>query len=150
MSHHPESIDKSTPASRACPVCGGNEAAEIHRHRFVLFDGHPLAGECVTAVCERCGMGFNRATAPEEAYRRHYTELSKYATSVSPLAGAGRFAVLADIIARQCPDRSLPASRSRRAYTPRTRASRQRISSWEQTKCDGRAGKNLNCPKEIP
>jgi len=105
MNHHPEPTGKPASAGRACPVCGGNEAREIHRHRPILFDGHPLAGECVTAACGRCGMAFNRAAAPEEAYRRYYAELSKYAVSSPPVAGADRFAVLAGIIARLCPDR---------------------------------------------
>lgn len=92
-------------AQRPCPVCGSESSLILHRHEHILFDGHPLAGICSTAVCEGCGMGFNCTTAPVAAYAQHYGGLSKYATSFSPLAGAARFSGIVDIIERLNPNR---------------------------------------------
>jgi SAM-dependent methyltransferase len=90
---------------RPCPVCSGIEAEAIHEHTFILFDGHPLSGKCVTVICRKCGLGFNQQVPPVEAYAAHYTELSKYATSFSPMVGADKFAKLADILTRIFPNK---------------------------------------------
>jgi len=88
---------------RSCPVCGNADADVLHRLRLVLFDDHPLAHDCVTAVCLNCGMGFNHETLPPEAYNRYYAELSKYVVSTSATAPIPRLPECADILARLIP-----------------------------------------------
>jgi SAM-dependent methyltransferase len=72
----------------------------------VLFEGHPLSGECETAVCRSCGLGYNRRPATAAAYAAHYSALSKYGTAFSPLAGADKFTRLTDIFRELCPNRA--------------------------------------------
>jgi SAM-dependent methyltransferase len=88
---------------RSCPVCGNTDADVLHRLRLALFDDHPLAHDCVTAVCLNCGMGFNRETLPPEAYNRYYVKLSKYVVSTSATAPVPRLPECADILARLIP-----------------------------------------------
>jgi SAM-dependent methyltransferase len=92
---------------RHCPICLGSIVKEIHRHRFVLFEDHPLAGDCVTVICQNCGMAFNQATASSEAYVSYYTSLSKYINPASFKILEPRFIKLADIFSTICPDRNL-------------------------------------------
>jgi SAM-dependent methyltransferase len=73
---------------------------------LILFEDHPLSGECETVVCKTCGLGFNQRPSTAEAYVAHYAALSKYATSFSPLANADKFSRLADIFIDLYPNRS--------------------------------------------
>jgi 2-polyprenyl-3-methyl-5-hydroxy-6-metoxy-1,4-benzoquinol methylase len=92
--------------SRRCPVCSGSESEELHRHRFVLFDNHPLAGDCVTVICQNCGMVFNQNAAPANAYVSYYALLSKYASLPAP-SEESKFNKLVDIFSSLCPDKNL-------------------------------------------
>ncbi|MDR2302280.1 MAG: class I SAM-dependent methyltransferase [Deltaproteobacteria bacterium] len=94
-------------AVRSCPVCSCLEVEELHRHRFVLFDGHPLAGDCSTVICKNCSMAFNQTTAPAEVYDSYYASLSKYAISFSPPSGESRFTKTAKLFSALCPDKNL-------------------------------------------
>lgn len=71
--------------------------------RLVLFDDHPLAADYVTAVCLRCGMGFNRETPPSENYDHYYAEFSKYLTNTSAGAPVPRLPECAEILSRIIP-----------------------------------------------
>jgi len=84
-------------------VCGGKDADELHRLHLTLFDDHPLAHDCVTAICLSCGMGFNRETPPAEAYIRYYSELSKYVVSTSATTPLPRLPECAEMLARLLP-----------------------------------------------
>lgn len=88
---------------RSCPVCGSPDANELHRLRLVLFDDHPLAHDYVTAVCRKCGMGFNRETMPAENYDCYYTELSKYVANTSATAAIPRLPECAEILSLLIP-----------------------------------------------
>jgi len=90
----------NTMSKRPCPVCGHGEADELHRLNLVLFDNHPLSNVCVTAVCSQCGMAFNCATPPSEAYNRYYSELSKYVVSTSAKAPMPRLPECAEMLSR--------------------------------------------------
>jgi SAM-dependent methyltransferase len=83
--------------SRPCPICNSLEFEEIHRHTFILFENHPLSGECITVICSKCGLGFNKNTTNEENYHKYYIELSKYVTFYSPQADSNKFNNLANI-----------------------------------------------------
>lgn len=93
----------NTIPNRPCPVCGSLEADTLDRLRLVLFDDHPLAHDCVTAVCLNCGMGFNREILPQENYWKYYTEMSKYVVSTSATAPVPRLPECAEILSRLLP-----------------------------------------------
>ncbi|MEI6209097.1 MAG: methyltransferase domain-containing protein [Desulfuromonadales bacterium] len=88
---------------RPCPVCGSVDADTLHRLRLVLFDNHPLDHDCVTVVCNYCGMGFNRETLQPEAYNRYYAELSKYLVSTSATSPVPRLPECTEILANLLP-----------------------------------------------
>ena len=90
-------------SKRSCPLCGGNEAEELHRLKLSLFEGHPLAGDCVTVVCRTCGMAYSGETLSPEAYERYYAELSKYTVSTSAKAPVPRLPECAEIFERLFP-----------------------------------------------
>lgn len=90
---------------RPCPVCGGTESETIYQHTFVLFEDHPLFTEHRFGICSCCGMGFNQTVATADVYVTYYKELSKYATSCSPMAGADKFSKLADNVTRIFPNK---------------------------------------------
>lgn len=91
---------------RSCPVCENVQVSLLHRHTPVLFDNHPLAGECVTVVCAHCGFVFNGATHALRSYERYYADLSKYSSSPSSDSYAKKYSLLSDVFMNVFPDRN--------------------------------------------
>jgi len=63
---------------RNCPICGGAEVVILHRQKFALLEGHPLADGYDVVCCVRCGFVYADTTATKEDYERFYAEFSKY------------------------------------------------------------------------
>jgi SAM-dependent methyltransferase len=68
---------------RPCPVCGARAGEALHRRRFVLPDGHPLAGGYTVVTCRDCGAAYATPLPPQEAYERFYRDASKYADAAT-------------------------------------------------------------------
>lgn len=79
----------------------------LHRHHFVLFDQHPLSGECIVAVCSNCGLAFNDTTHNARTYERYYAELSKYISPLPPSEHARTFSAVADAFEAKFPDKNV-------------------------------------------
>ena len=73
---------------RACPICASTQVAVLHTQRYGLFDDSALPRETTIVRCDTCGMVYARSDACAEAYRAHYTQHSKYDTSVAA-SGSG-------------------------------------------------------------
>jgi SAM-dependent methyltransferase len=65
-------------ALRACPVCGCCEIESLHTQRFVLEEGHPLAGGYDVARCQICGFVYANVAATQADYDAFYSQFSKY------------------------------------------------------------------------
>jgi SAM-dependent methyltransferase len=96
---------------RACPVCDGGEAERLHHQRFVLAEGHPLAGGYDVVVCGACGFVYADVQATQAEYDAFYTQFSKYddathgtGSGESP-KDAQRLDEMAEIVAAALPSR---------------------------------------------
>jgi 2-polyprenyl-3-methyl-5-hydroxy-6-metoxy-1,4-benzoquinol methylase len=65
-------------ACRACPVCDGREVERLHTQRFVLAEGHPLAGGYDVVHCDACGFVYADVQATQAEYDAFYSRFSKY------------------------------------------------------------------------
>jgi len=97
-------------ARRACPVCAGTAVTYLHRQRFVLADGHPLAAGYDVACCRGCGFVYADVAATQADYDAFYAAQSKYADPASTGSGEApydreRLAATAATIAGALPDR---------------------------------------------
>lgn len=63
---------------RNCPICKDAEVEILHRQKFALPEGHPLADGYDVVCCVRCGFVYADTTATQEDYERFYAEFSKY------------------------------------------------------------------------
>lgn len=68
---------------RPCPVCGARAGEPLHHRRFVLPDGHPLAGGYTVVTCRACGAAYATPLPPQAAYDRFYRDASKYADAAT-------------------------------------------------------------------
>jgi 2-polyprenyl-3-methyl-5-hydroxy-6-metoxy-1,4-benzoquinol methylase len=75
-------------AQRPCPICDHRHVDPLHEQRFVLPDGHPLAGGYAVVCCASCGAVFADTAVSQAAYDAYYAELSKYEDTTTT-TGAG-------------------------------------------------------------
>ena len=68
---------------RPCPVCGARAGEVLHHRRFVLPDGHPLAGGYTVVTCRECDAAYATPLPPQEAYDRFYRDTSRYADAAT-------------------------------------------------------------------
>ncbi len=94
-----------SPQYRPCPVCGGTGFCEAYRRLHVLFDGHPLAGECMVGMCSGCGTVFDRRAIDASDLAAYYAILPKYCPT--HVRGDPYYEEIAMVIERLAPDRSL-------------------------------------------
>lgn len=74
-------------------MCDAHAGEAVHRRRFVLFDGHPLASGYTVVTCRNCGAAYATPLPPQEAFERFYRDASKYADAAT---GTGSGAQLWD------------------------------------------------------
>src|ERR1017187_8042997 len=99
-------------ACRPCPVCDGGEVERLHTQKFVLADGHPLAGGYDVVLCGACGFVYADVHATQADYDAFYAKFSKYddathgtGSGLSPEDGQ-RLDEMAEIVAGAQPSRN--------------------------------------------
>lgn len=75
--------------SRRCVVCEAGEGWVLHRQRFVLPEGHPLAAGYEVVCCANCGFAFADTAVPQSAYDEFYARFSKYDDASISTGGGG-------------------------------------------------------------
>jgi len=65
-------------ATRPCPICGEARCEALHRQKFVLPEGHPLAAGYAVVCCTHCGFVYADTTVGQADYDRFYAQFSKY------------------------------------------------------------------------
>jgi SAM-dependent methyltransferase len=65
-------------ALRNCPICEEIYCEVLHTQKFVLPDGHPLAGGYDVVCCEHCGFVYADTVATQKDYECFYSKFSKY------------------------------------------------------------------------
>ena len=97
---------------RSCPVCGHARCEILRKQRFVLPDGHPLAGGYAVVCCDLCGFVYAGTAVSQDDYDRFYREHSKYEDTTTSTGGGDtpwddvRLHETARCIAEFLPDRA--------------------------------------------
>ena len=97
-------------ALRNCPICEEIYCKVLHTQKFVLPEGHPLAGGYDVVCCEHCGFVYADTVATQKDYECFYAKFSKYEDNKTSSGGgdtpwdAKRFEDTALHIGRFLPD----------------------------------------------
>jgi SAM-dependent methyltransferase len=65
-------------AKRPCPICDANQVAWLHKQRFELPAGHPLAAGYDVVQCAACNFVYADTTVSQADYDQFYAQHSKY------------------------------------------------------------------------
>ena len=63
---------------RNCPICQKINCEILHTQKFVLSEGHPLAGGYDVVCCQHCGFVYADTVATQKDYDCFYAKFSKY------------------------------------------------------------------------
>lgn len=65
-------------AKRPCSICDNTTVKFLHRQKFALPEGHPLAEGYEVVCCENCGFVYADTPVSQGAYDKFYAQYSKY------------------------------------------------------------------------
>ena len=98
-------------AIRCCPICSEEFVNILHRQKFILPEGHPLAKGYDVVSCKKCGFVYADVQVTQEAYDVFYAKFSKYGDTKTSTGGGqnpfdtARLKETARIIASILPDK---------------------------------------------